>query len=196
MTRCPKGPNSSSKMKFSPIPAQAQGKGFLHLNDAPADDLGGLHLCWAQEINLLQWAQMSSCCAWSTTLLHPWPIGLTFLNNLTWAWGCDKGGDSAAEEAMALPYFCWAPSQHDTEAMAITKFCWDAAGLTCTWWSNHAGQKGPCCGWVLDREQPIKKGVGRGIHPSDIICSTKGWVGAAGHGIEYRKNYDEWWDSK
>ncbi|KAJ6610251.1 hypothetical protein B0H10DRAFT_2225142 [Mycena sp. CBHHK59/15] len=49
--------------------------------------------------------------------------------------------------------------------------------------------------WILKGENPIrKKGVGRGVHRSDIICSTFGHVVEAGQGIEYGKNHDGYWD--
>ena len=48
--------------------------------------------------------------------------------------------------------------------------------------------------WVLDGEQPLrKKGVGRGIHQSDVICSTYGWLKDASQSLEYGKNYDGYW---
>jgi hypothetical protein len=56
------------------------------------------------------------------------------------------------------------------------------------------GQK---ASWVLDGEQPIrKKGVGRGIHQSDVICSTVGWLKDASQSIEYGKNYDGYWNGQ
>jgi hypothetical protein len=49
--------------------------------------------------------------------------------------------------------------------------------------------------WVPDGEQPLKKkGVGRGIHQSDVICATVGWVKEASQSMEYGKNYDGYWD--
>jgi hypothetical protein len=49
--------------------------------------------------------------------------------------------------------------------------------------------------WVLHGEMPIrKKGAGRGIHRSDIICSTVGHIDDAGQGMEYGKNYEGYWD--
>ncbi|KAJ6583707.1 hypothetical protein B0H10DRAFT_1654173, partial [Mycena sp. CBHHK59/15] len=51
--------------------------------------------------------------------------------------------------------------------------------------------------WVHEGEMPIrKKGVGRGIHRSDIICSTHGHIEDAGEGMEYGKNYDGYWDGE
>ncbi len=51
--------------------------------------------------------------------------------------------------------------------------------------------------WGPVDEQPLKKkGVGRGIHCSEVICSTVGWMKDAGESLEYRKNHDEWWTGK
>jgi hypothetical protein len=51
--------------------------------------------------------------------------------------------------------------------------------------------------WVLDGEQPLKKkGIGRGLHQSDVICSTKGWLPEASQTLEYSKNYDGYWNGK
>jgi len=48
--------------------------------------------------------------------------------------------------------------------------------------------------WLLDGEQPLKKkGVGRGLHQSDIVCSTVGWLKEASVTLEYSKNYDGYW---
>jgi hypothetical protein len=35
--------------------------------------------------------------------------------------------------------------------------------------------------------------VGRGIHKSDVICSTVGWLEEASQTLEYGKNYDGYW---
>jgi len=49
-------------------------------------------------------------------------------------------------------------------------------------------------GWVMDGEQPLKnKGAGRGLHQSDIICSTYGWLKGASVTMEYGKNYEGYW---
>ncbi|TFY50693.1 hypothetical protein EVG20_g11382 [Dentipellis fragilis] len=51
--------------------------------------------------------------------------------------------------------------------------------------------------WILDGEQPIKKkGQGRGIHQSDFICSTHGWLAEASETLEYGKNYDGYWNGE
>ena len=48
--------------------------------------------------------------------------------------------------------------------------------------------------WVLDGEHALKKkGVGRGLHQSDVICSTVGWLENASQQLEYGENYDGYW---
>jgi hypothetical protein len=48
--------------------------------------------------------------------------------------------------------------------------------------------------WVLgDEHQLRKKGPGRGLHQSDGICSTVGWLKEGSQTIEYGKNYDGYW---
>ncbi|KAI0351078.1 hypothetical protein OH77DRAFT_1411771, partial [Trametes cingulata] len=48
--------------------------------------------------------------------------------------------------------------------------------------------------WVPDGEYSLKKkGVGRGIHRSDVICSTVGHLEEAGQSLEYGKNYEGYW---
>ncbi|KAJ3990859.1 hypothetical protein F5050DRAFT_1582343, partial [Lentinula boryana] len=49
-------------------------------------------------------------------------------------------------------------------------------------------------GWVLNGEQPLqKKGPSRGIHQSDFICSTVGWLKDASATLEYGKNHQGMW---
>lgn len=56
---------------------------------------------------------------------------------------------------------------------------------------SNDGQK---AGWGPENEMPLlKKGVGRGSHRSDVICSTVGWLRNAGQQLEYGKNYDGYW---
>ncbi|OBZ73966.1 hypothetical protein A0H81_06580 [Grifola frondosa] len=51
--------------------------------------------------------------------------------------------------------------------------------------------------WVLEGEHPLKKkGVGRGIHQSDVICSTVGWLKEASQTLEYGKNYEGYWNGE
>ncbi|KAJ7588406.1 hypothetical protein C8J56DRAFT_786124, partial [Mycena floridula] len=53
---------------------------------------------------------------------------------------------------------------------------------------------GKTASWIFQGEQPLKKkGVSRGLHRSDVICSTKGWLPDAGQQLEYAKNYDGYW---
>ena len=48
--------------------------------------------------------------------------------------------------------------------------------------------------WVLEDQHALrKKGVGRGLHQSDVICSTVGWLRDASQSLEYGKNYDGYW---
>jgi hypothetical protein len=48
--------------------------------------------------------------------------------------------------------------------------------------------------WVFGDEHRLrKKGVGRGIHKSDVICSTTGWLKEASQTLEYGKNYEGYW---
>jgi hypothetical protein len=56
---------------------------------------------------------------------------------------------------------------------------------------------GMAMSWVWQGEQPLKKkGVGRGLHQSDVICSTKGWLREASQTLEYGKNYDGYWNGE
>lgn len=48
--------------------------------------------------------------------------------------------------------------------------------------------------WVLDGAYQIrKKGAGRGIHRSDFITASKGWIEAAGEQMQYGKDYEGYW---
>ncbi|KAH6905763.1 hypothetical protein BKA70DRAFT_1107273, partial [Coprinopsis sp. MPI-PUGE-AT-0042] len=48
--------------------------------------------------------------------------------------------------------------------------------------------------WVFEDQYALrKKGVGRGLHQSDVICSTVGWIMAASQTLEYGKNYEGYW---
>jgi len=48
--------------------------------------------------------------------------------------------------------------------------------------------------WVLEGEHALKKkGVGRGMHQSEFICSTFGWLSEASQSLEYGKNYEGYW---
>lgn len=56
---------------------------------------------------------------------------------------------------------------------------------------------GKTMSWVWQGEQPLKKkGVGRGLHQSDVICSTFGWLKDASQTLEYGKNYDGYWNGE
>ena len=48
--------------------------------------------------------------------------------------------------------------------------------------------------WVLDGKHAMKKkGPGRGLHQSDCICLTIGWLKNGSQTLEYGKNYDGYW---
>ena len=48
--------------------------------------------------------------------------------------------------------------------------------------------------WVLGEEHHLrKKGPGCGLHKSDTICSTTGWLKNGSQTLEYGKNYDGYW---
>ncbi|KAI0700377.1 hypothetical protein C8T65DRAFT_580331, partial [Cerioporus squamosus] len=52
-------------------------------------------------------------------------------------------------------------------------------------------------GWLLNGESPIKKkGPGRGLHQSDFICSTVGWLSEASITLEYGKNHEGFWNGE
>lgn len=56
--------------------------------------------------------------------------------------------------------------------------------------ANDAKEKS----WVLEDQHALrKKGAGRGIHKSDVICSTIGWLADASQTLEYGKNYEGYW---
>ncbi|TBU56316.1 hypothetical protein BD310DRAFT_823845, partial [Dichomitus squalens] len=51
--------------------------------------------------------------------------------------------------------------------------------------------------WLLNGESPLKKkGPGRGLHQSDFICSTVGWLLEASVTLEYGKNHEGFWNSE
>jgi hypothetical protein len=51
--------------------------------------------------------------------------------------------------------------------------------------------------WVHENEHALKKkGLGRGIHQSDVICSTVGWLKEASQSLEYGKNYEGYWNGE
>ena len=55
----------------------------------------------------------------------------------------------------------------------------------------HDGKKKS---WVMDNEHALKKkGMGCGMHHSEVICSTMGWVKEAGQDLKYGKNYEGYW---
>jgi len=60
--------------------------------------------------------------------------------------------------------------------------------------STAQSNDGKAKSWVFEDHHPLrKKGAGRGIHQSDVICSTVGWLEKGSQTIEYGKNYDGYW---
>lgn len=60
--------------------------------------------------------------------------------------------------------------------------------------STSQANDSPEKSWVHQDEHALKKkGVGRGQHQSDVICSTVGWLKEASQSLEYGKNYDGYW---
>jgi hypothetical protein len=48
--------------------------------------------------------------------------------------------------------------------------------------------------WVFEDQHRLrKKGVGRGLHQSDTLCSTVGWLDKGTQTLEYGKNYEGYW---
>jgi len=48
--------------------------------------------------------------------------------------------------------------------------------------------------WVLEDQHWLhKKGVGCGLHQSDTLCSTVGWLDEGSQTLEYSKNYEGYW---
>jgi hypothetical protein len=48
--------------------------------------------------------------------------------------------------------------------------------------------------WVLgDQHHLQKKGVGHGLHQSDTLCSTVGWLDEGTQTLEYGNNYEGYW---
>ena len=63
--------------------------------------------------------------------------------------------------------------------------------------STSQANDGKKMSWVHKKEHALKKkGVGRGIHQSDVICSTVGWLKPASQSLEYRKNYEGYWNGE
>jgi hypothetical protein len=48
--------------------------------------------------------------------------------------------------------------------------------------------------WVFENQHRLrKKGVGHGLHKSDILCLTVRWLDKATQTLEYGKNYEGYW---
>ncbi|TBU52039.1 hypothetical protein BD310DRAFT_833073 [Dichomitus squalens] len=60
-----------------------------------------------------------------------------------------------------------------------------------------AAHDGKRYSWLLHGESFLKKkGPGRGLHQSDFICSTVGWLANASVTLEYGKNHDGFWNGE
>lgn len=63
--------------------------------------------------------------------------------------------------------------------------------------STTQANDGKKMSWVHQRGHALKKkGAGRGIHQSDVICSTVGWLKDASQSLEYGKNYEGYWNGE
>ena len=63
--------------------------------------------------------------------------------------------------------------------------------------STAQANDGKKMSWVHAKEHALKKkGAGRGIHQSDVICSTVGWLKGASQSLEYGKNYEGYWNGE
>ena len=63
--------------------------------------------------------------------------------------------------------------------------------------STFQANDGKKMSWVHEKEHALKKkGAGRGIHQSDVICSTVGWLKGASQSLEYGKNYEGYWNGE
>ena len=48
--------------------------------------------------------------------------------------------------------------------------------------------------WVFEDQHHLhKKGIGHGLHKSDTLCSTVGWLEEGTQTLKYGKNYDWYW---
>lgn len=51
--------------------------------------------------------------------------------------------------------------------------------------------------WVFEDQHRLrKKGPGRGLHKSDTLCSTIGWLEDRTETLEYSKNYEGYWNGE
>jgi len=129
-----------------------------------------LPLFWAQERAVSWWAQVTQ---W-------WNIVKTIFTT--------DGG--ILEEVGWVSTQKWEGSHQDSRQL-----CWASFGACPPGWDDHTSkwwckeELGP--GWWA---QLKKKGVGQGIHQSDIVCVTFGWQEEANQSLEYKKNYEGYWN--
>ncbi|KZT08516.1 uncharacterized protein LAESUDRAFT_736015 [Laetiporus sulphureus 93-53] len=62
---------------------------------------------------------------------------------------------------------------------------------------HYTANDGKARSWLPKGEQPLKKkGVGCGMHQSDVICSTFEWLEEASQSLEYGKDYEGYWNGE
>ncbi|KXN87524.1 hypothetical protein AN958_08597 [Leucoagaricus sp. SymC.cos] len=70
------------------------------------------------------------------------------------------------------------------------------AGYTLVKWNAQAND-GMKYGWYENGEQLLKKkGAGHGIHQSDVICTTVGWMKDASETPKYGKAHEGYWNGE
>lgn len=63
--------------------------------------------------------------------------------------------------------------------------------------STCQANDGPKSSWVLDGQPPLKKkGPGCGLHQSNCIASTVGWIKDVSQTLEYGKDYEGYWNGE
>jgi len=97
---------------------------------------------------------------------------------------------------LTLVSFCCAGCQREpTDTRALDERAIraaDAATLKAAQ-ANDVNEKS----WVMGDHHPLrKKGAGRGLHQSDVICSTIGWLEEGSQTLEYGKNYEGYWNGE
>ena len=56
--------------------------------------------------------------------------------------------------------------------------------------STTQANDGKKMSWIHENKHTLKKkGVGQGIHQSDVICSMVGWLKVVSQSLKYGKNY-------
>ena len=77
---------------------------------------------------------------------------------------------------------------------SMWQFCWALFSTPCSRWNDGTSKQHNAKDMGFWRSIPsLKKGVGHGLHKSDILCSTVGWLEEAIQTLEYKKNYEWYW---